>query len=145
MTRNYKQYSDFDIIEESKKVTSLSKLLKALGLKQAGGNFINMKKHIQRLNIDTSHWKGQGWSKGDQLKDYSNYNKFNSIRKHLLKDRGNKCEQCGISEWLGLPVKIEVDHIDGNRTNNQIINLKLLCPNCHSVTPTWRKQKHLLV
>lgn len=49
-----------------------------------------------------------------------------------------KCQHCGIEEWYGNKISLELDHIDGNNLNNSIDNLRLLCPNCHSITPTWR-------
>jgi len=64
-----------------------------------------------------------------------------SIKKWIKEERGNKCEECGITEWLGNPITMEVEHIDGNKNNNNLDNLKVLCPNCHSQTPTWRRKK----
>lgn len=52
--------------------------------------------------------------------------------------RGYECENCGISTWQDETIPLEVHHIDGNTTNNQLDNLMLLCPNCHSLTKTWR-------
>lgn len=60
------------------------------------------------------------------------------IRNHLSKAFGWKCSVCLITEWNGKSIIMEVDHIDGNRSNNLIENLRLLCPNCHSQTSTWR-------
>lgn len=51
--------------------------------------------------------------------------------------RENKCEHCGITEWLGKPMLMHLDHIDGNSHNHVSENLRLLCPNCHSQTETW--------
>ena len=48
-----------------------------------------------------------------------------------------KCNICGISEWNGEPIKLQVHHKDGNRHNNEIDNLQILCPNCHSQTDNW--------
>lgn len=59
-------------------------------------------------------------------------------RKYIIEERGKQCEVCQISEWNGKPIVFEIDHIDGNRHNNCKQNLKILCPNCHSQTPTWR-------
>ena len=58
--------------------------------------------------------------------------------KRLLESgREEKCECCGISEWNGKSIKLQVHHIDGNRKNNDLSNLQLLCPNCHSQTDNF--------
>jgi Zn finger protein HypA/HybF involved in hydrogenase expression len=49
----------------------------------------------------------------------------------------NKCEECGITEWNGKPLVIQLHHKDGNRKNSKLENLKMACPNCHSQTETW--------
>lgn len=64
------------------------------------------------------------------------------LRLKLLITRGGKCERCGISEWMGSPISLEVDHKDGDHYNNSDENLVLLCPNCHSQTPTFRGRNH---
>ena len=63
-----------------------------------------------------------------------------SIRRHLIKLRGEQCELCGWNRrhLVTGRVPLEVDHVDGDYKNNRIENLKLLCPNCHSLTPTFR-------
>ena len=59
------------------------------------------------------------------------------IRRYFQETYGH-CQECGISDWNGKPLTLEVDHIDGNHQNNSVTNLRLLCPNCHSQTPTFK-------
>lgn len=56
----------------------------------------------------------------------------------LINERGRACESCGLVKWMENLIPLELDHIDGNNKNNTKENLKLLCPNCHALTPTWR-------
>lgn len=59
-------------------------------------------------------------------------------RRKVIEDQDYKCAECGLCEWRGKPLSLEVDHKDGNNRNNSRDNLEALCPNCHSITPTWR-------
>lgn len=61
-----------------------------------------------------------------------------ALRKFVIHKRGTKCESCTLEEWLGFPISLEIHHIDGDSSNNAGTNLQLLCPNCHSLTPTFR-------
>lgn len=65
------------------------------------------------------------------------------LRAGLLK---NECGECGLTEWRGKPLSIQIDHINGVRNDNRLENLRMLCPNCHSQTETFasrnRKTKH---
>jgi hypothetical protein len=71
----------------------------------------------------------------------SNRGKFTRPKSVLISKRGHKCEKCFNEEWLGKSITLELEHIDGNTKNNDESNLLLLCPNCHSQTPTWRRKK----
>jgi len=71
------------------------------------------------------------------------YNEGNSpswraIKSILFEDRERKCQVCGISEWNGKSIVLEIDHIDGNYENNKPENLRFICPNCHSQTDTYK-------
>lgn len=59
------------------------------------------------------------------------------LRVWLTEDHGYNCARCGIDSYNGLPITLQVDHIDGNAGNNLPSNLRLLCPNCHSQTETF--------
>ncbi len=66
--------------------------------------------------------------------------------KHRLFEEGilnNVCSICGIFEWNGKPISCELDHVNGMRYDHQINNLRILCPNCHSQTETFRSKKRI--
>lgn len=64
--------------------------------------------------------------------------RHDDYRLKIIIEQNGKCLQCGISKWNGDMISFELDHIDGNNTNNKRENLRALCPNCHSFTTTWR-------
>ena len=64
-----------------------------------------------------------------------------SARRFLSERDGYRCSECGISEWMGKPISLDIDHIDGNNKNNLPSNWRYLCPNCHRQTPTWGNSK----
>lgn len=136
--RKYKEYTDEDIIQYSSEVKSMSGLLRKLGLKVAGGNYVHMKKRLKELGLSCEHWTGQLWSKGERLKNWEDYTSIVNAKKHLINLKDNKCESCNKKEWLKENIPLEIHHIDGDRTNNNYENLQLLCCNCHALTKNWR-------
>jgi 5-methylcytosine-specific restriction endonuclease McrA len=59
-------------------------------------------------------------------------------RRRVMIEQECKCLHCGLVDWMGKPITLELDHVDGNNKNNTRENLRYLCPNCHSQTDTWR-------
>lgn len=112
--------------------------------KQGGGTITSLKNAVKEYNLNTEHFLGKQWNKENY--DYSAFS-INSYKHRgktmlapLVKLRGRSCENCGLQEWMGHPINLEVHHIDGDRSNNSLENLKILCPNCHSFTNNYRKR-----
>lgn len=75
-----------------------------------------------------------------ELVENSNICSIKTIKSYLIEKYGNKCMKCKWCEVnpISGKVPIELEHIDGNSENNNLENLELLCPNCHSLTPTYK-------
>jgi len=147
-----KGYTYEQVILAVKNSTSISQVLNKLGLKEAGGNYSSIHRLMKKMGLDTKHFTGQAWNKGLRpgpkrpIEDYlSNKQTITShkLRKRLISDKifPNECSRCHLSIWLGQPISLELEHKDGNHQNNNLDNLEILCPNCHSQTPTYRKRK----
>lgn len=62
---------------------------------------------------------------------------FAMALRYMIETFGNRCQECGITEWNGKPLAMQLHHNDGDNKNNRLDNIKLLCPNCHTQTDNW--------
>ena len=110
-------------------------------------NFQTFRKYAIKLNLYRPNQSGKGIPKSmpsipliDILEGkYPGY-RTSKLAKRLLKEKikEHKCENCKKRTWMGGPIPLELDHIDGNPYNHVFTNLQLICPNCHALTPTYR-------
>lgn len=146
----WRYYSKEELENIVKNSYSNREVARKLGYSQDGGGTMRTLKNMYKeLNLDTSHFRGQGWLKEqynyDAFTKGSHKNRGKTTLNPIIALRGRKCEKCGAEEWLGKPINLEIHHIDGHRTNNELSNLQLLCPNCHSYTPNFTYKKNKII
>lgn len=141
--RHYTRWTKEKLVDIALTSISYAECIRKMGLVEAGGNFKQLQRNLDKFNINTDHFLGQAHNKGKELIPYEELIKPTTIKNRILKDRGHICENCGIKDWLGKPLTLELEHVDGDNRNNNKTNLLLLCPNCHSQTPTWRNRKRI--
>jgi len=147
-----RKWNEENLREATKQSRSIRQILSRLGLREAGGNYSQIKKFLNLYGIDTTFLKGKAWNKGlkgtgkpllkleEIMVKNSNFQSY-KLKKRLFDDKIKepKCEMCGWARKTKdgrLP--LELDHINGDRRDNRLTNLRILCPNCHSLQATHR-------
>lgn len=135
-----------------KNSTSTSEVIRKLGLAQAGGTNSHLNRLFKKFSIDTSHFLGQSSNKGKsdpkklEWQSVLTYDRNKGRRENVFRLKRAMlesgipecCSECGLPpEWNGKPITLQIDHKDGNGLNNFQFNVRFLCPNCHSQTPTF--------
>jgi hypothetical protein len=127
---------------------SYSDVFRKFGLEVNGGSYTWLKNLIAKFDIDVSHFlsrkelalKALDIAKDVNIKDYSIIDDIScgkrltteKLRRFMLsKNKREECFDCNLTEWQGEKLRLDIDHLDGNCTNNHISNLNFLCPNCH--------------
>lgn len=142
--KKWERFTRQEIEQFVKESFSYAQLAKKIGYDDTSKNgnaYRVVRKMIEDLDLDISHFKGQGWNKDNF--DYSRFTYGKKIKSAQAVDaivaiRGHKCEVCGLTEWMGNPIPLEVHHIDGKELNSELSNLLLICPNCHALTDNYR-------
>lgn len=129
------KFTDDELITQYNITPILSKLSHYFGVPE-----VTLWRRAKKLGLE---FKIGGHNKKIDLFDilegnHPNYQTL-KLKKRLLKEEvfENKCVSCGITEWNNKPICLQLDHIDGNRYNHKLENLRILCPNCHSQTDTY--------
>jgi 5-methylcytosine-specific restriction endonuclease McrA len=143
------KYTEKQLREAIAASRSLRQVMLRLGIVAEGSNYRTIRKRIAALNLDIGHFTGKGWRRNAprvRKRDLQVYldNQIpipsSRLRKRLIEEGLKKaqCEKCKRKTWLGQPIPLELDHIDGDHANNHLANLQVLCPNCHAFTPNYR-------
>lgn len=133
------------IKEAVKESINFTEVLDKIGIPRQGNNSKTLRNILDNNNIDYSHFTGRARSYNTNYISATEYLdniksiKSSKLKQKLLKEKliENKCAICGLTEWLEKPITLQLHHIDGNSNNNNISNLQLLCPNCHSQTDNF--------
>jgi hypothetical protein len=151
MNKN-RSWSEKDLRIAVKKSKSIRQVLKCLNLRMAGGNYTQINKYIKEYKIDTAHFTGLAWNKGmkgigkprislENILKKNNYFQSYKLKKRLFAAgiKPQHCEECGWNKKsIDGRLPLELDHINGDSRDNRIKNLRVLCPNCHSLKATHR-------
>ena len=142
------KYKLQELIDNS---NNYKEILEKVGLSVIGNNYKTLKEYILKFNIDTSGIEKRRtksmthtiYTKEffiESLKNGTCTLKPSRILKKLIEYniKEYRCEECGISEWNGKEIILELHHKDGKHSNNKLENLQILCPNCHSQTENFR-------
>lgn len=146
----WKQFTDEQIANFVKECTSFVQLQKKMGYTGTSGSATQtLEKVLIEKGIDYSHFKGHAWNKKEDKKpvkhrDLNRPLSQQTVKNLFIQNHEYKCECCGISEWNGKPITLQLHHKDGNHNNNEEENLSLLCPNCHSQTESFCGKKNTL-
>ncbi|MBW6441772.1 HNH endonuclease [Patescibacteria group bacterium] len=147
-----RSWSKEDLVLAVKSNRSVRGVIKQIGLIPSGGNYKQINYHIEAMGLSKDHFTGKLWSKGLSL----GHNPKIPLEEILVKNSGyqsyklkhrlflaglkkEECEECGWKKQsIDGRIPVELDHINGDNRDNRLENLRILCPNCHSLKPNHR-------
>lgn len=147
-----RRWTNDDLRDAVLRSRSVAEVLRRLGYQPSGGMHRYIKGQIRRLGLKTDHFTGQGWAAGTRnragfrarplseiLVADSTYLSSGRLRLRLIAAglKEARCEICGLDTWRGTSLPLALDHINGDPCDNRLVNLRIVCPNCHALTETW--------
>jgi hypothetical protein len=150
---NKRKYNCEEFIQAWLNSKTIGEVARKLNCNHSGGGYVVLRRAAQQLNLPTSHMIEFGLNNGpgynhlrfiplsEILVENSTYTNIARLKIRLMRERllEAKCyrKDCGLTEWKGKPISLQLDHINGDSLDHRIENLRLLCPNCHSQTDTF--------
>ena len=136
--------NDREIIKACEEEITMARAASKVGL-----HYNTFIRHAKRLGVYKPNQSGKGVPKpkttgkipiDEILAGNHPHYQTNKLRKRLISEgmKELRCEVCNVTEWNGKQLSFELDHIDGDRCNHLLDNLRIICPNCHSQTNTYR-------
>jgi predicted RNA-binding Zn-ribbon protein involved in translation (DUF1610 family) len=124
---------------------SMAEVVRKLGLNRSKNTYSALRKDFEHYGIFPQFKKRRGTSPyaiEDIFCENSTYDR-STLRNRIIKEEilQYKCSECGIIDWNGNPLSLQLDHINGVPNDNRMENLRFLCPNCHSQTKTWGSKR----
>lgn len=142
------RYNIESLREAVEKSECFSDVCRLLNVTVCSFNLNKIRKHCNENNISLSHFDTKNAFKRNKkihtLEDLQSGKVSRGQLRYVLVRLGyytGKCDTCGISDWNGKALTIELDHINGINDDNRLENLRWLCPNCHSQTETFKNSK----
>jgi transposase-like protein len=147
------EWTDAEVREAFSGARSVAAVMRRLGLDPLSSRGRRqLERRLRDLGLDPRSLPGKRWAQGSSpdrrasrrpldeiLVQGSTYGSTTHLKRRVL-EAGllvPRCRQCGIDTWQGGPLTLHLDHVNGDRCDHRIENLRLLCPNCHSQTPTY--------
>ena len=104
-----------------------------------------LESYLKKFGVD---YKGNPNHKGERTNRYRKAENYLGRSTHITsaklkiklfrdKLKEERCESCKLTEWMGQKIPLELHHVDGDRFNNELVNLQVLCPNCHALTDNY--------
>lgn len=139
--------------------TSYADVMRGLGLEVNDTNHRRIRRAVTRIGLDTRHFRRRSWGRSARptpaekvsrtlavLPEHAGRTNRTQLHRALTEiGVPYMCVRCGnTGEWLGRPITLQIDHVDGNWRDNRRENLRYLCPNCHALTETWCRRKRAI-